>query len=79
MDKIVYYGAYLFCILQIVATFFILKDAYGRDQFFALLLIIPPVFALRALANGPDREERQLMRQLHKAKLQQEIELLGKK
>ena len=79
MERIIYYGAYAFSIIQILAVLVLLKDAYGRDVFFGALLFIPPVFTLMALRAGPDREERALATKVRKAQLQAELERLLKK
>lgn len=78
MDKVIYYGAYLLCALQIVAVLFIMKGAYGRDVFWAMLLLLPPFVAMIALKCGPDLEERRLRRKVNKARLQQELAELTK-
>ena len=78
MDKVIYYGALLFCAAQVIVVLFLIKEAYGRDMFFAALLLVPPLVCIKALLNGPDSEERRLARKLRKAKLQHELETLAK-
>ncbi len=78
MDKVIYYAALLFCAVQVVVVLFLMKGAYGRDIFFAALLLVPPLVCIKALLNGPDLEERRLARKVRKAKLQHELETLAK-
>jgi len=77
MDRFIRYAAYATCIIQILAAGFILTQSYSpRDALFVLLLVIPPVLALKALTSGPDREERRLIRLVAKARLRKDLEAL---
>ncbi len=78
MDRIFYYGAYILAGLQLIAMAVMLKEVYSRDLFFVILLMLPPLFTILALCNGPDREERKLQRQVRKARLRQELGEFGK-
>ena len=80
MDRVLRYAAYAACAAQIIAFGILLHHSYNdREVLAALLLAVPPLLAIAALWTGPDREERQLRRQVTKLRLQAELQELEKK
>lgn len=69
--------AYLANMIMIAFAFFILKDAYGYERFFALLLTTPPVLSIFAIINQGDKEERELKKRIRKAYLRKELKDLS--
>lgn len=63
-------------IAMILFTGFLASQAYGRDSYIALLLVIPPVLSIIALCRMPDRETRALERAVAKARLRHELATL---
>lgn len=79
MEKLIRYAAYLANLVLIAAAFIIMLKSYGgRDALMASLLALPPILSLFALYSGPDLEERQLLREVTKARLRKELKDLSK-
>jgi hypothetical protein len=78
MDPSFRYAAYIANIGLLIFSGFLLTHSYGRDAYWALLLAFPPVLSLKAIHFSPDLEERRLLRQVSKARLQQELQTLAK-
>lgn len=79
MERIIRYAAYLANLVLIVAALIIMLKSYGgRDALMASLLTLPPILSLLALYTGPDGEERQLYRDVTKARLRKELKDLTK-
>ncbi len=68
--------AYLANFVMIVVACFAVSDSYGNDSFFAMLLFVPPVLSILALAKQGDREERNLKKRIRKAHLRKELKAL---
>lgn len=73
-------AAYAACILQILCAGAVLSQAYGsRDMLMSVLLAVAPILAIIALRCGPDREERELVSKVNKARLRKELQDLESK
>lgn len=74
-------AAYAVCVLQIICALAVLTQAYSsRDMLVTALLLVVPVLSIVALRCGPDREERELVSKVNKARLRKELqELTGEK
>jgi hypothetical protein len=78
MERIIRYAAYLANLVLVASALIIMLKSYGgRDGLFAGLLTVPPILSLFALYYGPDAEERQLQRDVTKARLRKELKDLG--
>jgi hypothetical protein len=78
MERIIRYAAYLANLVLIASAFIIMLKSYGgRDALLAGLLSMPPILSLLALYMGPDAEERQLHRDVTKARLRKELKDLS--
>jgi hypothetical protein len=64
-------------LLMIALVGFLAAQAYGRDTYLALLLMIPPVLSIIALFRMPDAETRMLEQAVTKARLRRELADLG--
>lgn len=65
-------------IALIIGALFIMVNAYGRETYIALLLLVPPVLSIIALRRGPDSEQRKLESAVAKARLRRELADLEK-
>ncbi len=80
MDKVIRCAAYLACVIQILVAAYAFTEVYGSEIILALLLLVTPLLSVIALYSGPDLEERRLTKDLNKARLRNELEILqGKK
>ncbi|MEZ0225071.1 MAG: hypothetical protein ACAH83_11000 [Alphaproteobacteria bacterium] len=77
MERIIRYAAYLANLVLIGAALILTLRSYGQSALFASLLTLPPILSLLALYNGPDVEERQLQRDVTKARLRKELKDLS--
>ncbi len=60
-------------------AFFMLTEIHRTEQFLILLAVaIVPALSLLALREGPDQEERMLLKQVRKARLHKELKDLEK-
>lgn len=75
----IFYGLTILAnIIMIIATLFIVANAYGDQARMALIFLIPPVLSLLALRKGGDKEERALKSRIRKANLRKELDDLKK-
>lgn len=74
-------AAYTVCVLQILCAVAVISQAYSsRDMLMAVLLAVTPIVSIAALRCGPDREERELLSKVNKARLRKELQdLTGEK
>jgi hypothetical protein len=76
-QKIIHYGALFTNTLLILFGLFLFTQSYGQERFFALLLCLPAIFSIMTIIQGPDAEERKLMKRLRKAKLREQLKELS--
>lgn len=74
MDRFIRIAAYILNALLILASLYLMTEAYDRDLVYCFLLILPPLFSILALKTGPDLEERRLTREVNKARLRAELD-----
>ena len=77
MERFLRYAAYLANVVLIGAALIMVLHNYGRDSLLAALLTVPPILSLFSLYVGPDAEERQLLRDVTKARLRKELKDLA--
>ena len=73
MERWLRYAAYLSNVVLIGAAMIMVLHNYGNDSLLAGLLAVPPILSLFSLYFGPDAEERQLSRDVTKARLRKEL------
>jgi hypothetical protein len=73
MERWLRYAAYLANIVLIGSSMIMVLHNYGQDSLLASLLAVPPILSLFSLYFGPDAEERQLSRDVNKARLRKEL------
>ncbi|MCC7038090.1 MAG: hypothetical protein IT560_12405 [Alphaproteobacteria bacterium] len=80
MDRFIRYAAYLLNAGLIVFILAVIFNTYNsRDKMLAFATLLVPVISLCALKSGPDSEERQLQREVNKARLRAELAKLSGK
>jgi hypothetical protein len=77
MERWLRYAAYLSNIVLIASAMIMVLHNYGNDSLLASLLAVPPILSLFSLYFGPDAEERQLQRDVTKARLRKELKDLS--
>lgn len=76
-QKIIYYAALLANFALIVFALFLFSTVYGHERILTLLLAVPAILSLMVILQGPDIEERRLMRRLRKANLRKELKAMA--
>ncbi len=80
MDRFIRYAAYAFNVAFLVFVIAVLFNSYNpREKLLAACTLLVPLANLCALRSGPDREERQLQREVNKARLRAELASLTSK
>ena len=76
-QKIIYTLAIICNFILILFCLFLFSSLHGDDRIFMLLFTIPGILSLIAILQGPDMEERRLMRRLRKANLRKELKAMA--
>ena len=77
MQRFIRYATYLAGAAQLVVTASLFPETYGKGVFILLLMAVLPILTIIALYTGPDLEETRLLKQVRKARLQDELKKLG--
>ncbi len=79
MDKFLRFTIYFIACLQIVAAVIVFIEGYSKiDMLVAFAILILPILVIFYLLKGPDREERELKKEVNKARLRKELDELKK-
>lgn len=80
MDRFIRYAAYLLNAALVVFILAVIFNTYNsRDRMLAFAALVVPAISICALKSGPDGEERQLQREVNKARLRAELAKLSGK
>jgi hypothetical protein len=77
MERVIRYAAYLANLVLIGSALILTLRSYGQSALLGSLLTLPPILSLLALYTGPDAEERQLLKDVTKARLRKELKDLS--
>lgn len=76
-QKIIHYAAILANVIMLGFALVLFTQSYGSQRGLPLLLCIPAILSLMTIFQGPDKEERSLIKRLRKANLRKELKSLS--
>ena len=80
MDRFIHKAAYFLNAALVIFIFVVMFNTRNSsDRTLAFVVLLVPLVSLCALKTGPDREERQLQREVNKARLRAELAKLSGK